>query len=116
MPVVLSAGNGVGVSSCCGVGSRSVRIEYQFAQGSVVYSIKKAREGILEAIAIKKVLIKNPYNNYGSVFVLYQDTYNGLWNEEDLCNQAQAVSLATTYLEEQEALLRNYLLTCGVNR
>jgi len=51
----------------------------------IVYSRQSASQwGLLEALVIKR--IKFPY-------LLYTDTLNGLWNEEDLCNRDTALLL-----------------------
>jgi hypothetical protein len=66
-----------------------------------VWSKDKAMHGILE-----KITIKNLY--FTTVTTLYKDTYNTLWNENELLDQADAVALAIAYWETLEAKLEAY--------
>ncbi len=73
---------------------------HKFGIGSIVYVRRRAAvQGKLEAVAIKKVsrvtFVSDTAGNT-SVF-RYKDTLNGLWDEEDLVWQAEAVDLATAY-------------------
>ena len=41
----------------------------------------------------------------GGIFhVMYVDTWNGLWNEDELVSHQEAIDLATTYWNRQLAL------------
>jgi hypothetical protein len=72
-----------------------------YPEGSVVYWKKKAEAGTLYKVAVKKFFINNQE-------VVYKDTTNRLWLEEELCPQSEAVALAEAYynhvLEELEEL------------
>ena len=105
--------NIIGDSAACGVSAHKVLITYDYAVGSIVYNINKARRGILEAVAIKKVRIVTPTNG-DVIAILYQDTYNGLWNEYDLCNEQEATDLAIIYLENVKSSILEEMLHCDL--
>jgi hypothetical protein len=67
----------------------------KYANGAIVYNRNKARQkGKLEKLAIRSHRIV-PGN------VLYKDSFNGLWNEDELCSQQEAIDLALLHYEEQ---------------
>jgi len=109
-----SSFTGLATSSCCGVGGRKIAIIYRWGEGSVVYSVKKARHGILEAVAIKKVIFVSGRQTLGRITFLYQDTYNSYWNENDLCTEDDARTLAINYLEQQQAKLQQAMSECSI--
>lgn len=117
----------IGDSSACGISSEKILVTYNYAVGSIVYNIDKAKIGILEAVAIKKVRIINPmpppvhtdkissiYETPGDrhTIILYQDTYNGLWNEYDLCDETTATDLAISCLEKRKAAILKKIINC----
>lgn len=71
----------------------------EFGSGDIVYSLPKARKGILEKVVIKKTSTVNSKFTQGAFRVLYVDTLNSLWNERDLTSHANAISLAKAYYE-----------------
>jgi hypothetical protein len=86
-------------------------IETQFGIGNTLYYVAKARRGKLEKIVIKGVRIVASRRTYGATRVLYQDTFNGLWNEHDLVSYEKAVELIQGYHATLEAD-RNRLPSC----
>ena len=119
--------NIIGDSSACGISAEKILVTYNYAVGSIVYNINKAKIGILNAVAIKKVRIINsmptPVNNnkIPSIYepigdrhttILYQDTYNGLWNEDELCSEQEATDLAIAYLERRQAAILAEMIDC----
>jgi len=95
-----------GVSAACGFSNTAYAISYLYSIGSILYSCPNARKGKLESVAIKKILPRSGY-------VLYVDTFNRIWNENDLCEEANARELVITYWETLEAELLEELLNCG---
>ena len=79
---------------------------FNFAIGSIVFSAAKARKGIYEKIAIKEVLFPKPQIN------LYVDTYNGLWNENELVVYSEASQLVNEYILEAEIANERLLKSC----
>ena len=63
----------------------------------------RAIKGILEWIVIKKIrLVDFSYRGDGLIVILYVDTFNALYNEDDLISYADAVILVNNYLYQQE--------------
>jgi hypothetical protein len=117
----------IGDSSACGISAEKILVTYNYAVGSIVYNINKAKIGILNAVAIKKVRIINPMpppvgnNKIPSIYIttgdrhttiLYQDTYNGLWNDYDLCSEQEATDFAIAYLEKRQAAILEEMIDC----
>jgi hypothetical protein len=77
----------------------------RFAVGSTAYVCRAAsRRGRLEPVVIKKFkLLANPSD------VLYTDTLNGLWNEDELCTHGEAIQRAIAYYERQQAMAEQLL-------
>ena len=85
---------------------------YKFAEGSTVFFCPKARQGRLERITIKIVKLIPQ----GATFkALYQDTYNALYNEDELCSEATAIELAAEYFAEQLVLVGQAARSCSKN-
>jgi hypothetical protein len=76
-----------------------------YALGSKVYIKKKAKMGILEAVVLKKVNRTEPENYaYDGIqpVITYVDTFNRVWIEEELIQEAYAVDLAKIYWRRVE--------------
>lgn len=99
-------------SGCAGV---SVKKNYLvlFTVGSKAYIKRKARFGKMEFVVIKKIYRQTPHNiNYGiQVDILYSDTFNRVWAEEELMSKENALDLANLYwqnfYQEGRELLEN---------
>lgn len=91
--------------------SFSYNFTYRFAEGSIVYLVYKAQKGVLEKVAIKEVRL---VSNSGVTIPQYIDTYNATYFDEDLCVQTDAISLATTYLQNRLNEVNNIIgqLSC----
>jgi len=89
---------GLKLSGCSGVKIQAY-YPFKYAQGSTLYVCKAAREkGVIEKLTIKKVLL----HLKGNVpIITYLDTTNEIWMEKELCTHADAVQLATKYLERE---------------
>jgi len=87
----------------------------KFAVGSMVYIKAKAEIGKLEKIIIKKVN-RNTLNNtqYSGVSptIVYIDSLNGAWLENELCWEAMALSLSIDYYEELAQYNTNLVMQC----
>lgn len=93
-----SIGTAVVDSIACGKALTSYSITYKYAIGSHLWSRPHALKGVMEPLVIKDVKI-TIYN------VLYIDTFNGYWNEDELCSEAIARDLAVKYWERQKEIL-----------
>lgn len=78
----------------------------KFSVGEILYILRKARLGILEKIAVKKVYLKFIENE--TVFI-YKDTFNSLHNEKDLCRQLEAYQESDSFKE----YLQNLIISKG---
>lgn len=66
-----------------------------FLPGERAWLRFKAEIGIVESVYVKKIKLIDLYT------LIYIDTFNRAYNERDLIGNAEAVSLAITYLENQ---------------
>lgn len=90
--------DGTIVISSCFQYYYTYNVTYRYAEGSCVYNCLNSIKGKLEKICIKKVRIN-------SDIVIYQDTFNGFWNENDLCTHSEALANAIAYWEAKQAAL-----------
>src|SRR4051812_17291189 len=68
--------------------------------GSFIYIKEKARKGVLRYVVIKLYDLNISKKTSGQPVVIYTDTLNGLWNQNEFCSETVAVDLATTYYED----------------
>jgi hypothetical protein len=85
----------------------------KYSERDIVYNAKKARMGVLERVAIKRVEFYGGVETGGQMSYLYVDTYNSYWREDMLCEHASAVSLARFYYIQQIADYQNVLKENG---
>lgn len=78
-----------------------------FGVGTVVYDRISASKGYLEEVAIKD--IRFTHGRYGQQINIYKSTYHWLYNEYDLCTQAEAVALVTAFYQGQVDMLNDAL-------
>ncbi len=85
-----------------------------FKPRDVAWIRKKAMIGLLRNVAIKSVKLI-PESKYPDN-ILYKDTYNSLWNENDLIDETTAIAMATAYwqfiYDETSAALQALSPTC----
>lgn len=75
-------------------------IDYQ--PGDILYSRQKAlKEGKFEKVVIKKLKTVKHNSPHGLVHPIYWDTFNSVWNEDDLVTYAEAVELSLIYYQRQ---------------
>jgi len=96
-------GSGGVTTGGCALTSRYVYITYKWGENSVLYVKHKAVKGILERVAIKRVILNSGPKTGNQVIPIYQDTLNSLWNEDDLLIEEHARDLALMYWEIREA-------------
>jgi len=92
-------GSGGAETLGCAEYSMQVYYTYAFEVGSIVYLKHKAKKGILERVAIKRIFIRQNKATWGQPIFIYQDTLNSLYNEADLVTHQQAVDLTLIYHE-----------------
>lgn len=107
-----SVGTIDGTSYLCAKGLRSRTFTYNFREGSVVFIVEKAKRGIMEAVSIKEVRFISNTKTFAKTIALYVDTLNSLWNEYDLCSEADAKELALLYWMQQEEAQSNFVPLC----
>ncbi len=108
----MSVGTISASSDCCGKSQTRTVVTYLYREGSVVYSLAKARKGIMEAIKIKRVRLITNRSTYGQIVTLYEDLQNGLWNEDELCTEAEAQQFVIIYLENLQQQIIQELSKC----
>lgn len=91
----------VNVSGCASY-DKYVYVEYKWPLNSLLFSKEKARKGIMELVAIKRLFVNNNTKTQRQPVKIYQDTHNGLWNERDLLEEADARALAIAYWEKRK--------------
>ena len=90
---------GVLIKSCSFI--RFVQQVYtKYFPRDILYNIHAARKGKLEKIVLKERLVSNFKKTYGRLNVVYKDTFNGLWNESDLVEYAEAYEIANAYYQD----------------
>lgn len=85
-------------------------LNYEWGEGSILFAKHKALKGIMEKVAIKRVILNASAKTGYSVVPIYQDTLNSLWNEKDLLTEPDAKALAIQYWEKRK--LENANLPC----
>jgi hypothetical protein len=103
----------VGESSACAINESVQVYTFPFGPGSIVFNCEKAQRGVMEAIAIKCITVVQNIKTGGLAIPLYTDTLNGLWNEDELCLEADAKAYAIAYLQQQQAEILDILSSCG---
>ena len=93
----------------CGLYRKKLNVYYKWAEGSILFSKQKAMKGRLEEIYIKTVLLNRSYNQ---IIPIYKDSYNSLWNEEDLVEESDAISLIQDFIDLERDKITQYLNNC----
>lgn len=93
----------------CGLYRKKINVYYKWAEGSILFSKEKAQKGRLEEIYIKTVLLNRSFN---TIIPIYKDSYNSLWNEEDLVDANEAVLLIQEYIDIERGLVVEYINNC----
>jgi hypothetical protein len=99
------------VSGCARI-ERRIFVNYRWGERSVVFLKYKAEKGIMEKIAVKKVILNFKLGSYTPV---YMDTLNSLYNEEELINEEQAKTLVQLYIDRQKSAIAASIRQCGAS-
>lgn len=81
----------------CYLAYKSINFETKFKSGDIVYLKYKAKKGILESIAIKDVRILGGNFSFNQIVGIYTDTYNFIYNEDELVYLYEALELKENY-------------------
>lgn len=67
----------------------------RFDVSDIVYVRRSARFGRLEAVCVRDRDVREQVSSRDGVWyrILYRDSYNGVWNEADLCSLEEAQAL-----------------------
>ncbi|RDJ35506.1 MAG: hypothetical protein DWQ19_11865 [Crenarchaeota archaeon] len=98
---------GLELIGCAGPNNTAIFAYTAFTEGDAVYIRQNARKGQLEKVVIKKI------NFLSEVRYNYQDTFNRLWLELELCNLATAQNLINIYNAQSHAAYVLYLKNCN---
>jgi len=96
----------------CAIVKHSAYYTYKYGENSIVFLRYKAIRGVLEKIAIKKVILQSSVKTGGLIIPLYQDTLNSYYNEEEICTHQEAVNLAKDYYTNLKALATEAAKRC----
>ena len=105
MPFSYTGSGGFNLFGCATVSCQGF-YTYKYALNSIVYNLAKAQKGKFEKHSIKKVYLHDePY----TPFFTYQDTFNEVWFEYELCTESEAIAAALIYLENKQYMIVNSL-------
>jgi hypothetical protein len=106
-----TSGGGIGLGGC---GGRRVTLyrHFRFGPGDTVYLCYRAIRGVLERVTIKRINIVQNERTAGQIIPLYVDTYNSIYNEDDLCTEAQAIAKANYFYNKQLVEIDELLKNC----
>ncbi len=95
----------------CASVSHTVNVVPAFPVGSIVYIRKVARKKCkYEQVCIKEINLRD------DEVLNYEDTYNRMWLEEELCSYSQATeNIKICLLEKAEDALRGLKQKCPTN-
>lgn len=86
---------------------KSINFQTKFSKGDIVWIKKKAAKGILESISIKEVRILGGKFSFNQVSAIYTDTYNFLYNEDELIFLYEALQLKEAYCNTKKIFKYN---------
>ena len=111
MAIHYTGSGGIRIGGCAGT-KYIFTLTFRFAEGSIVYFCAAARKGRLEKVAIKKVNLVNNKKTFGKVVPIYKDTFNSLYNEDELCTEREAITLAMQFYQSQADTAQELILNC----
>lgn len=96
-------------------------LAHEFSIGDILYVKPKALKGVLEKVAIKDIRFPGSYDpTRGRMVIfdidipLYVDTFNALYNEEELVSYVDAIALIQEYNIRQHNLREQAALNCTI--
>ncbi|MEI7485875.1 MAG: hypothetical protein WCJ72_00470 [Chryseobacterium sp.] len=104
-------GGKLNISGCSRM-ERRIYVFYKWGERSVVYIKPKAIRGILEKIAIRKVILNNKNDFYNPI---YQDSLNSLYNESELISELEAINYVQDYIEKRKKMFGESISDCSAN-
>jgi len=69
--------------------------------GDLLFIVPSAHKGILEKVTIKQVKLISKQLTNGVIYFLYIDTTNGIYQEDELTTEYNALIIAKRYFEKQ---------------
>lgn len=96
----------------CAVASYTPNYAYRWPLGTKLYALYKARRGCLEAVVLKQVRIVQNVKTGALTYIMYVDTLNGLWDEDELVELADAQAAVDAYEAQQEEYLAACIRNC----
>ena len=106
MTFTYDAGGAVAIGGCASF-DKYVYVEYKWPLNSLLFSKDKARKGIMELVAIKRLFVNNNTKTQRQPVKIYQDTYNGLWNEKDLIEEEEKPKEEKVERKSEESNAKN---------
>ena len=89
-------------SGGCSIVDNSYNFTVDYQPGDILYSRQKALgEGKFEKVVIKKLKTVKHNSPHGLVHPIYWDTFNSVWNEDDLVTYTEAKALALIHYQRR---------------
>jgi hypothetical protein len=102
--IIWTPSGGLDISGCANAFHVDT-IPLTFGVGDIAFLRSQALKGVLERITIKRVGARTDINhNCGDPLINYIDSFNAHYMANELVTHAEAIALATAYLERQIAL------------
>jgi hypothetical protein len=103
---------GIGVGGCSD--EKATMFKYfRWGPGMTLFICPKAAQGTLEKITIKRINLVQNRRTYMKIIPVYVDTYNCLYNENELCTESEAISAATAYYSQQLIEINRLISSCS---
>ena len=102
---------GVRISGCA-TAIRIPNYAHKWPLGTRLYALYKARRGCLEAVVLKQVRVVQNMKTGALTYIMYVDTLNGLWDEDELVELADAQAAVDDYNARREGYLAACLRNC----
>ena len=102
------ADGGVEIGGCASVSLDRV-LSLAFNVGDIVFLRSKALVGVLERVAIKRIVSRNDttFSSGKGYLVNYVDSYNSRYMELELVSYEDALALVNAYKERQSIIQSN---------
>jgi hypothetical protein len=114
MPSLSYTGSGIFQLSACSKYWKTINYPHKWSPGDILFSKQKAIMGQFEKIAVKQVRLIINAGTAGKMIFIYVDTFNSLWNEDDLVQEYDALLLAKMYYEKKIIETNNANYPCVI--